>query len=111
MGCRNDKSKLITKSGHKSSKLATSVKGSIAEHRVIIDFLKKGFYVAKSVDPQCPFDLVVVDKKGKISLIDVKTNTYRKKLKKPHYKKTIGRCPTKLQKKLKIKLVMIDYER
>ena len=52
----------------------------------------------------------MVDKKGKASLIDVKTNTYRKRVAKPHYSKVIGRCPTDAQKKLNIKLVMIDYE-
>ena len=110
MGCRNGKSKLITKSGHKSSTIATSIKGSIGEYKVIIDYLSKGYHVAKAVDPQCPFDLVVVDKKGKASLIDVKTNTYRKRVAKPHYSKVINRCPTDAQKKLNIKLVMIDYE-
>tara|TARA_B100000989_G_scaffold162370_1_gene121278 strand:- start:41 stop:376 length:336 start_codon:yes stop_codon:yes gene_type:complete len=111
MGCRNDKFKLITKSNRQSSKLTTSVKGSVGEYQEVINFLLKGYYVAKAVDPQCPFDLVVVDKKGKITLLDVKSNTYRKKLKKPHYKKAIGRGRTELQKKLNIKLLMIDPER
>jgi len=110
MGCRNDKFKLITKSSGQPNKLTTSVKGSIGEYKVIIDYLKKNFYVAKAVDPQCPFDLVVVDRKGNATLLDVKSNTYRKKLKKPHYKKTIGRGRTELQKKLNIKLLMIDHE-
>ena len=70
MGCRNGKSKLITKSGHKSSTIATSIKGSIGEYKVIIDYLSKGYY-----------------------------------------SKVINRCPTDAQKKLNIKLVMIDYER
>ena len=110
MGCRNGKSKLITKSDNKSIKLTTSIKGSIGEYQEVINFLRKGFYVAKAVDPQCPFDLVVVDKKGKIILLDVKSNTYRKKIKKPHYSKKIGRGRTELQKKLNIKLLMIDHE-
>ena len=55
--------------------------------------------VAKAVDPQCPFDLVIVDQDGVVELLDVKTATYRKKLKKPHYEKRIGRGRTLLQKK------------
>lgn len=89
-----------------------SVKGIVGELEIISELTKRGYYVAKSVDPQCPFDIVVVDRNGKISLLDIKTNTYRKKGK-PNWNKRsrkIYRTPTNKQKALNIKLMMVDYE-
>ena len=95
----------------------TSIKGTVGEYESIARLTKQGFYVAKSVDPACPFDIVIVDRNGKIQLIDIKTNTFRKHKKgkslkdKPKGSYRISRSPTKLQKKLGIKLMMVDYER
>jgi len=117
---RSDKS---SKSGYKPDKLIserqkkTSIKGTVGEYEAIAKFTKDGYFVAKSVDPACPFDIVIVDKNGKITLIDIKTNTYRKTKKgkslkdKPKGSYKIHRSPTKEQKKLGIKLIMVDYER
>ena len=71
-----------SKSGYKPDKLIserqkkTSIKGTVGEYETIAKLTKEGFFVAKSVDPACPFDIVIVDKNGKITLIDIKTNTY-----------------------------------
>ena len=95
----------------------TSIKGTVGEYESIARLTKQGFFVAKSVDPACPFDIVIVDRNGKIQLIDIKTNTFRKHKKgkslkdKPKGSYRISRSPTKLQKKLGIKLIMVDYER
>ena len=110
MGNSNNKYRIGTKSNRKTFKLTKSIKGSVGEYQQIVNFLKEGFMVAKAVDVQCPFDLIIVDQDGVIELIDVKTATYRKKLKKPHYEKRIGRGRTLLQKKLNIKLRLVDYE-
>ena len=73
-------------------------------------------YVAKSCDPTCPFDIVIVDKNGKIQLLDIKTITYRKRAKgkilknKPKGSYKIHRTPTREQKRLGIRLLMINYE-
>ena len=111
-----------SKSSNQSDKLIserqkkTSIKGTVGEYLTIAKLTKQGFYVAKSVDPACPFDIVIVDKNGKIQLIDIKTNTYRKNKKgkslkdKPKGTYRIHRSPTKEQKKLGIKLMMVDYE-
>tara|TARA_S200002703_G_scaffold104325_1_gene90521 strand:- start:64 stop:435 length:372 start_codon:yes stop_codon:yes gene_type:complete len=116
---KSDKS---SKSNNKSAKLIsdrqkkTSIKGTVGEYLTIARLTKEGFYVAKSVDPACPFDIVIVDKNGKIQLLDIKTNTYRKNKKgkslkdKPKGSYKICRSPTKEQKKLGIKLFMVDYE-
>ena len=94
----------------------TSIKGTVTEYEAIARLTKQGYYVAKSCDPQCPFDIVIVDRNGKIQLLDIKTNTYRKhkhgkSLKdKPKGSYKINRSPTKQQKKLGIKLLMVDYE-
>jgi len=95
----------------------TSIKGTVGEYEAIAKLTRQGYYVAKSCDPACPFDIVIVDKNGKIQLIDIKTNTFRKHKKgkslkdKPKGSYRISRSPTKLQKKLGIKLMMVDYER
>jgi len=111
-----------SKSSNQSAKIIserqkkTSIKGTVGEYLTIAKFTKQGFYVAKSVDPACPFDIVIVDKNGKIQLIDIKTNTYRKNKKgkslkdKPKGSYKICRSPTKEQKRLGIKLFMVDYE-
>ena len=116
---KSDKS---SKSSNQSSKIIserqkkTSIKGTVGEYLTIARLTKEGFYVAKSVDPACPFDIVIVDKNGKIQLLDIKTNTYRKHRKgkslkdKPKGSYKICRSPTKEQKKLGIKLFMVDYE-
>ena len=116
---KSDKS---SKSSNQSSKIIserqkkTSIKGTVGEYLTIARLTKEGFYVAKSVDPACPFDIVIVDKNGKITLIDIKTITYRKTKKgkslkdKPKGSYKICRSPTKEQKRLGIKLFMVDYE-
>ena len=90
----------------------TSIKGTVGEYEAIAKLTRQGYFVAKSVDPACPFDIVIVDKNGKIQLIDIKTNTYRYKFKGKALKnkRKIFRSPTKEQKKLNIKLLMVDYE-
>ena len=94
----------------------TSIKGTVGEYESIARLTKQGFYVAKSVDPACPFDIVIVDRNGKIQLIDIKTNTFRKNKKgkslqnKPKGSYRICRSPTKEQKRLNIKLLMVDYK-
>ena len=55
-----------------------TIKGVCSELIAAKEFLNKGYYVAKSLDPQCPFDLIVVNKKGKTRLLDVKSVSYRK---------------------------------
>ena len=108
----NDNIKIISDRQKK-----TSIKGTVGEYETIAKLTKEGFFVAKSVDPACPFDIVIVDKDGKITLIDIKTNTFRKtnrgkSLKdKPKGSYRICRSPTKEQKKLGIKLIMVDYEK
>ena len=107
----NDKSKLSTKFPIQSTKLTKAQKGTIGEYQAIVDLTKQGYHVALACNPQCPFDLVAVGEDGEIRLIDVKSNTYRRKSKKT-YKKSlkIYRCPTEKQRKLKIELMMVDNE-
>lgn len=94
----------------------TSIKGTVGEYESIARLTRQGYYVAKAVDPSCPFDIVIVDKNGKIQLIDIKTNTYRKRSRgkslkdKPKGLYKIHRSPTKQQRQLGIKLMMVDYD-
>ena len=56
-----------------------SAKGALGELRLAVEYMNKGYWVALSIDPQCPFDMVVVDKKGKCTLVDAKCISIRKK--------------------------------
>jgi|TARA_Y100000031_G_scaffold81238_1_gene89601 hypothetical protein len=85
-----------------------SIKGSIGEHKMIVDLLGKGYHVAKAVDPQCPFDLVAVTPTGEIKLIDVKTPSYRLKTKETWKKaRKINRVLTETQKQLGIEIMEV----
>ena len=107
MGVSNNKSKLLAKFPVKHTKLSTNVKGTISEYQEIVNLTRQGYWVAKSCDPQCPFDLVAVSPNGDIKLLDIKTNTYRKHIK--PYRRKIWRTPTAKQKKLGIKIIMVDH--
>ena len=110
MGDRNNKSKQLVKPINKSAKLNTHIKGTIGEYQEIVNLTKAGWYISKSCDPQCPFDLVAVSHDGQtIRLIDVKTNTYRTKRNKDGTIQRIGRARTKLQKEMGIELLMVDH--
>ena len=85
--------------------ISRSIKGVCSELIAVKDFLKKGYYVARSIDPQCPFDIVVVNKKGKATLLDVKSVSRRKTQSyncKPG--DTINRSVSKRQKSMGIKI-------
>ena len=87
-----------------------TIKGTIGEHKAIIQLMEDGYHVAKSVDPHCPFDLVAVCEDGDVKLIDVKTVTIRKKIK-PNWtikSKRINRVLTKVQKKMGVEHLMVD---
>ena len=86
-----------------------TIKGVCSELIAAKEFLKKGYYVARSLDPQCPFDIVVVNKKGKASLFDVKSISYRK-TKSYNCKPgdTINRSVSKKQKSLGVKIYYVN---
>ncbi len=107
MGNSNHKSKQSIKLGVKPTKLNRSLKGVVSEYQCCVDFSKQGKWVFKAIDPQSPCDLITLDVDGKIELIDVKTNTYRKNVK--SYRRKIWRSPTAKQKKLGIKILMVDH--
>ena len=110
MGDFDDQHKWTCKSSDYPSISITaskSVKGFTSELSIINELSKKGYWVAKSIDPQCPFDLVAVSPDGDIRLLDIKTNTYRKHEK--SYRRKIWRTPTAKQKKLGIKIIMVDH--
>ena len=97
----------IDKIDEKKSNNEKSKKGTIMELECMVEYIKKGYWVAKACDPQCPFDLVAVSQTGQVTLLDIKTNTYRKH--KKSYRRKIWRTPTAKQKKLGIKIVMVDH--
>lgn len=86
-----------------------TIKGVCSELIAAKEFLNKGYYVAKSLDPQCPFDLIVVNKKGKSTLFDIKTISRRKSQSyncKPG--DAINRSVSKKQKALGVKIYYVD---
>ena len=86
-----------------------SKKGTKSEFKAAIQFMNDGFYVSKALDPQCPFDLVLTNKKGECCLIDVKTISIRKT--KSHYCNVgtkINRSPSKKQREMNIEVYEIE---
>ena len=85
------------------SQLSKSAIGAISEYEAICSLVKQGYMVAKSIDPQCIFDLVAIKPNGIVRLIDVKTKSYRKK-----NNHNIHRSPNEKQKQLGVELMIID---
>ena len=85
------------------SQLSKSAIGAISEYEAICSLVKQGYMVAKSIDPQCIFDLVAIKPNGIVRLIDVKTKSYRKK-----NNHNIHRSPNEKQKQLGVELMIIE---
>jgi hypothetical protein len=98
-----------TKKEKKKIMTAKTIKGVCSELIAAKEFLNKGYYVAKSLDPQCPFDLIVVNKEGKTRLLDVKSISYRKT---QSYNcrpgTTINRSVSKKQKALGVEIYYVN---
>ena len=60
-----------------------STKGTVNELRAINEFLKKGCVVCKNGEAQGPFDISITWPNGKIELLDVKTNSIRRRDNRP----------------------------
>ena len=80
-----------------------STKGTMNELRAINEFLKKGCVVCKNVEAQGPFDISVTFPNGKVELLDVKTNSLRKRDGLP-----IHRSLTTAQKELGVRFYYKD---
>jgi len=85
-----------------------SAKGALGELTVAIDYMKKGYWVALSVDPQCPFDLIVVDNQGRCQLIDSKCVSIRTTGKRKGSR--INRLLNKKQKEMGVRLKYVDCD-
>ena len=104
MVSRYTKYRGISRFNSKSVKqLSKSAIGAISEYEAICSLIKQGYMVAKSIDPQCIFDLVAIKPNGTVRLIDVKTKSYRKK-----NNHNIHRSPNEKQKQLGVELMIID---
>jgi hypothetical protein len=102
----NTKYRCIGRFNSKTIKpLSKSAIGAISEYEAICSLVKQGYMVAKSIDPQCIFDLVAIKPDGTIRLIDVKTKSYRKK-----NNHNIHRSPNEKQKQLGVELMVMDQK-
>ena len=99
----NTKYRGIGRFNSKTANLSKSAIGAISEYEAICSLVKQGYMVAKSIDPQCIFDLVAIKPNGIVRLIDVKTKSYRKK-----NNHNIHRSPNEKQKQLGVELMIID---
>lgn len=107
MVSRYTKYRGISRSHSKSvNQLSKSAIGAISEYEAICSLVKQGYMVAKSIDPQCIFDLVAIKPNGTVRLIDVKTKSYRKK-----NNHNIHRSPNEKQKQLGVELMIIDTKK
>ena len=102
----NTKYRGISRFNSKTINLSKSAIGTISEYEAISSLVKQGYMVAKSIDPQCIFDLVAIKADGTIRLIDVKTKSYRKK-----NNHNIHRSPNEKQKQLSVELMIMDTKK
>ena len=106
MVCSNTRYRGISRYNSKTINLSKSAIGTISEYEAISSLVKQGYMVAKSIDPQCIFDLVAIKPDGTIRLIDVKTKSYRKK-----NNHNIHRSPNEKQKQLGVELMIMDTKK
>lgn len=106
MVCSNTRYRGIGRYNSKTINLSKSAIGTISEYEAISSLVKQGYMVAKSIDPQCIFDLVAIKPDGTIRLIDVKTKSYRKK-----NNHNIHRSPNEKQKRLGVELMIMDTKK
>ena len=106
MVCSNTRYRGIGRYNSKTINLSKSAIGTISEYEAISSLVKQGYMVAKSIDPQCIFDLVAIKTDGNIRLIDVKTKSYRKK-----NNHNIHRSPNEKQKQLGVELMIMDTKK
>lgn len=106
MVCSNTRYRGIGRYNSKTINLSKSAIGTISEYEAISSLIKQGYMVAKSIDPQCIFDLVAIKPDGTIRLIDVKTKSYRKK-----NNHNIHRSPNEKQKQLGVELMIMDTKK
>ena len=106
MVCSNTRYRGIGRYNSKTINLSKSAIGTISEYEAISSLVKQGYMVAKSIDPQCIFDLVAIKPNGTIRLIDVKTKSYRKK-----NNHNIHRSPNEKQKQLGVELMIMDTKK
>tara|TARA_R100000908_G_C3746060_1_gene141364 strand:+ start:1242 stop:1526 length:285 start_codon:yes stop_codon:yes gene_type:complete len=86
--------------------ISKSRKGVIGELTLASQYIKKGYWVAMSLCPQSPFDLVVVDNKGNCKLIDAKTTSLRKAGRQKGMR--INRKLNSKQKKMKVRIEYVN---
>ena len=101
----NTKYRGISRFNSKTANLSKSAIGAISEYEAICSLVKQGYMVAKSIDPQCIFDLVAIKADGTVRLIDVKTKSYRKK-----NNHNIHRSPNEKQKRLGVELMIMEQK-
>ena len=63
----------------RSKGISKVAKGAALEYLSIAELTEMGLYVAKSIDPQCPYALIAVNPEtGTVYFVDVKSKCYRK---------------------------------
>ena len=86
---------------------ATNRKGDFAEYYAVTWLWDNGYEVFQNSGCTGPIDMIAMDKKGNILLIDVKTtHSNNNNDKQPNCKKT----RTKLQQKLGVKLLGFNHD-
>lgn len=89
-----------------------SVIGAKTELQAAAYFMEQGYHVSRSIDPQCPFDLVLTNDKGESRLIDIKSLSLRKSDCYRCKKGTrINRSPSRVQKDMGIEVYVYGEEK
>ena len=89
--------------------LSAPQKGAWAEAFALHYMLQRGWWVAYNFSANGPFDLVAVNRDGKVLLLDVKFSSYKGASKKRRSLRSY-RVRTALQKSLGVHLFFIDED-
>jgi len=85
------------------------LKGDYAESLAKIHFITKGYFVFPADSSKGYIDLIVIDRDGNLTKIDVKTITYKKDTAYTTYR-IDRKAPSKQQKKDSVRLMHIDID-
>ncbi|MDG1415957.1 MAG: hypothetical protein P8R39_11435 [Alphaproteobacteria bacterium] len=82
--------------------------GAMAEERVMIWCIERGYYPFRAVMPVGPIDIIAINELGDTMLLDVKCLNRRKLPKRTKIPQTISRPRTKLQKALGVNIIYVE---
>jgi hypothetical protein len=54
-------------------RMSTATKGAVSEYLAVVDMLRRGWHVFRSVSPACPWDVIAALPDGRLVKIEIKS--------------------------------------